>query len=286
MALKLAAPDAEIVVADGDDVQGALSRTRILGIGAHPDDLELMSWHAIASGGPHKSYSGVVVADGADSPRVDGDAAADREDMQRTRRDEQRRAARIGGYAACVLLGYPSAAIKHGCNADVVADLATVLAATRPDAVFTHSPCDFHDTHVAVAMHVIAAARSLPIDVRPRALYGCEVWGGLDWLAAPERVAFDVSEAVELGERLVAVFASQLRGKRYDQAALGRRRANAVFLEPRAADRHAATELALDLSSLLGEPAPDVHAFVMELVNRTRDAISTRIRRFDVGGVG
>ena len=286
MAPKLHAPEAEIVVAEGDEVDAALSRTRILGVGAHPDDLELMSWHAIASGRAHGSYSGVVVADGADSPRKDDDADARRQDLTRTRRDEQRRAARVGGYAACVLLGYPSAAIKHAHNAGLVADLAALLAVTRPEVVYTHSPCDFHDTHVAVALHVIAAARTLPIEARPRALYGCEVWGGLDWLAAPERVAFDVGAAVELGERLVAVFTSQLHGKRYDVAALGRRRANEVFLEPHSVDRHEATELALDLSALLREPAPDVHAFVMELLGRTRDAISARIRRCDVGGGG
>lgn len=284
MALTLAAPTAEIVVADGDDLDGALARSRLIGIGAHPDDLELMSWHAIASGLAQKSYSGIVVADGADSPRANADAAASREEMVRVRRDEQRSAARVGEYAACVLLGYPSADIKHGKNADLIADLAELLAAARPGAVFTHSPCDFHDTHVAVAMHVIAAARTLPIDARPRALYGCEVWGGLDWLAAPERVAFDVSGAVELGERLVASFTSQLRGKRYQEAALGRRRANAVFLEPHAVDRHQATELALDMSALLREPAPDVHAFVMALVSNARDAMSARVRRFAGGG--
>ena len=280
MALKLAAPAAEIVVADGDDVERALARTRVLGIGAHPDDLELMSWHAIAAGRAQRSYSGIVVADGADSPRSAADTTASGDDVKRIRRDEQRRAAAIGDYAACVLLGYASADIKHSLNGALVADLAAVLAATRPDAVFTHSPCDLHDTHVAVTMHVIAAARTLPVDARPRALYGCEVWGGLDWLAAPERVAFDVGDATELGARLLAVFTSQLRSKRYDEAALGRRRANAVFLEPRAIDRHQATELALDLSALLREPAPDVHAFVMGLVARAREAMSERVRRF------
>src|SRR5437870_4539234 len=131
MALVLAAASPEIV-ADGGDVAAALSRTKWLGIGAHPDDLELMSWQAIGTGRPTRSYSGVVVADGADSPRAGAFASVSRDEMVRVRRAEQKRAAAAGGYAACVMLGYPSADIKHGLHAPLVDDLAAVLDAARP----------------------------------------------------------------------------------------------------------------------------------------------------------
>src|SRR5436190_11712524 len=158
MALVLAAASPEIVVDGGGDVGAAFARTKLLGIGAHADDLELMSWHAIGTARATKSYSGVVVADGADSPRAGKFADVSREEMARVRREEQKRAAAAGGYAACVMLGYPSAEIKRGLHAPLVDDLAAVLDAARPEAVFTHNPCDTHETHVAVFMHVVAAA--------------------------------------------------------------------------------------------------------------------------------
>lgn len=284
MPLTLVAPAAEIVVADGDTPELAFARTKLLGIGAHPDDLELMSWHAIGTSRATRSYAGVVVADGADSPRAGRFAAASRDEMIRVRRTEQKRAAVIGEYGALVLLGYASADIKRGLHAPLVDDLAELLDAARPDAVFTHNPCDVHDTHVAVFMHVVAAARSLPSAARPRVLLGCEVWGGLDWLEGVERVAFDVGAFASLGQQLVAVFESQIAGgKRYDEAALGRRRANATFLDPRTVDGHAATELAMDVSALVHDASLDVHDYATALIERMRATASTRLRRFPVG---
>lgn len=281
MALRLAAQNAEVVFADDSD-DNAIGRVKMLGIGAHPDDLELLSWHAIGTARATRSYAGVVVADGADSPRAGAFANMSRAEMTRVRREEQKRAAKLGEYGALVLLGYASADVKHaGLHAPLVDDLVAILDAIRPDAVFTHNPCDTHDTHVAVFAHVMAAARRLSKDARPRALYGCEVWGALDWLDANDRVAFDVSAFVELGVKLVGVFESQIAGgKRYDEAALARRRANATFLDARQVDGHTATELAIDLSALVHDTSIDVHDFAMSLLERRRATASTRIRRF------
>jgi LmbE family N-acetylglucosaminyl deacetylase len=281
MPLVLAAPNAEIVVADED----AWAGTKLLGIGAHPDDLELLSWHAIGSSRATHSYAGVVVADGADSPRAGAFANMSRDEMMRVRRAEQKRAATMGEYGALVLLGYASAAVKErGLHAPLVDDLTAILDAARPDAVFTHNPCDVHDTHVAVCVHVVAAARRLPASARPRALFGCEVWGALDWLEGPERVAFDVSAYAELGPQLIGVFESQIAGgKRYDEAGLGRRRANATFSNAREVDGQSATEIAMDMSALLHDASLDVHAFATALVDRTRASTSARLRRFTGG---
>lgn len=283
LSLKLAAQNAEVVSADEDSDENAIGRVKMLGIGAHPDDLELLSWHAIGTSRATRSYAGVVVADGADSPRAGAFANMSRAEMTRVRREEQKRAAKLGEYAALVLLGYASADVKQerALHAPLVDDLVAILDATRPEAVFTHNPCDTHDTHVAVLAHVIAAARRLPKDARPRALYGCEVWGALDWLDASDRVAFDVSAFVDLGVELVGVFESQIAGgKRYDEAALARRRANATFLDARQVDGHTATELAMDLSALVHDASIDVHDFAMSLLERRRATASTRIRRF------
>ena len=91
--------------------------------------------------------------------------------------------------------------------------------------------------HVAVALRVISALRSIEMNKHPQRLYGLEVWRGLDWLCDDEKVVFDASEQENIARALLGLFDSQISGgKRYDLAALGRRRANATFLEGRSVD--------------------------------------------------
>ncbi|MFP4541109.1 MAG: hypothetical protein ACLFR7_05730, partial [Opitutales bacterium] len=78
---------------------------------------------------------------------------------------------------------------------------------------------------------------ALPPEERPERVLGCEVWRGLDWMPDDEKVPLDVSGNLELAQQLNGVFDSQIvGGKRYDLATIGRRRANATFLESHHAD--------------------------------------------------
>jgi LmbE family N-acetylglucosaminyl deacetylase len=281
--MKLSQPAGRIVVPEGVSESDALARTTHLGVGAHPDDLEIMTWHAISTcfGASDRWFTGLVVADGASSPRGGRYARHTDEEMRGVRWEEQKKAAVVGDYGALVYLGFSSPAVRSRDDAELDADLDASLRATRPEVVFTHNPCDAHDTHVAVAMRVIRAVRALPDAERPAALYGCEVWRSLDWLPEPDRVRFDVSGSEELGGALVAVYDSQIAGgKRYDVAALARRRQNATFGDPRAVDRASATELVMDLTPLVRDPALDVHDFVMAIVDRFSRDVSARMRRF------
>lgn len=261
MALELGHPQAVHFVPDGEPLDTALARTTHLGIGAHQDDLELMATSAILEcfGRRDRWFSGVVVTDGANSPRAGGYAAYDACAMREVRKREQNKAAQIGEYAVQLQLGYPSAAVK-GNAAPVVDDLERVLLATRPQQVFTHSLSDRHDTHVAVVLRVLAACRRLPSDALPQRLVGCEVWGDLDWLPTAERVALPLGSREHLQSALLGVFDSQLEGgKRYDLAAMGRRRAHATFSESHDVDRVPGLVWAMDLTRLLREGDPAEH---------------------------
>ena len=115
--------------------------------------------------------------------------------------------------------------------------------------MFTHNLADKHDTHVAVALQVIAAIRSLPASERPQKLYGCEVWRDLDWMVDSDKVAFDLSEHENLQAALLGVFDSQISGgKRYDLATMGRRRANATYYASHGVDVSRAMAYAMDLT--------------------------------------
>jgi LmbE family N-acetylglucosaminyl deacetylase len=269
----------ELYAPDGAAASEALFRTTHLGVGAHADDLEIMAIHGILAchQASDRSFTGVVVTDGVGGGRADGtlDDAA----LRDTRRAEQKRAAELGRYGAVVFLDHASSAVKDPANERVRDDLCTLLRATRPDVVYTHALADSHDTHVAVALRLIDACRRLAPEERPARVLGCEVWRDLDWLDDADKVELALDGNTELQAALIGSFTSQLgAGKRYDLAALGRRRAHAVFSDARGADRHEGVVWAMDLTPLAhGSAEPVEHVRV--LLQRFSSDVTSRVER-------
>jgi LmbE family N-acetylglucosaminyl deacetylase len=275
---------AEIFVPDGLPVEEALARTTHMAIGAHQDDLEIMAYDGILRcfGQSDKWFCGVVVTDGSGSPRDDLYKDYTDAEMRVIRRKEQKKAATVGEYAAQVLLDYPSSAVKDGTNSNIVEDIARLLKATRPQVIYTHNLADKHDTHVAVALRMIAAIRSLPVEERPQKLYGCEVWRDLDWLMDTDKVVFDVSAHENLQVALLGVFDSQIcGGKRYDLATMGRRRANATYFAAHGVDISTGMTFAMDLTPLVEDPAKDVRGFVQGFIERFAQDVAERLAKLE-----
>lgn len=273
---------AEVFVPDGLAVEDALARTTHLAIGAHQDDLEIMAFEGIQHCFQREDrwFCGVVVTDGSGSPRDALYKDYSDEAMRAVRRREQKKAAVVGEYGALVLLDYPSRMVVDGRNQAPVEDLMRLLRATRPAVVYTHNLADRHDTHVAVALRVIQAARLLPAEERPPRLLGCEVWGGLDWLVGSDKVSLDVSARENLQAALLGVFDSQISGgKRYDLATMGRRRANATYFASHGVDTATGLTFAMDLTPLIQDPEYDIEAYAQELVMRFARDIAARIQR-------
>ena len=273
-------PTAHIFVPDSLEPQAALARTTHMGIGAHQDDLEIMAIDGILRCFAQTDhwFTGVVVSDGRGSPRAGIYADTSDEQMRHIRIQEQKKAAMIGEYAAQVFLDYPSAALKTAGNQASVADLAHLFSLARPQIVTTHNLADKHEHHVAVALKVIAALRSLPAGARPQHLYGCEVWRDLDWLVDSDKVAFDVSSAENLQMALLGVFDSQISGgKRYDLAAMGRRRAHATYHASHATDASTGMVFAMDLTPLIEDDSLDIADFVQAHIDRFAADVQARI---------
>ena len=273
---------AEIYVPDGRPAGDALGRTTHLAIGAHQDDLEIMAFDGILKcfQQADRWFTGVVVTDGAGSPRDGLYASYTDEQMREVRRREQKKAAYVGDFGAVVLLDYPTSAVKNAADLRPHDDIADLLRATRPEVVYTHNLADKHDTHVAVALRTIGAIRSLPADVRPTRLYGCEVWRDLDWMLDEEKVAFDLSAHENLQAALLGVFDSQISGgKRYDLATQGRRRAHATYAASHGTDSAALVNYAMDLTPLVVDPSIDPAAFVAGFIDRFRSEVLDRIGR-------
>ena len=93
--MKLFQPAADLFVPDGVAVESALSRTTHLCVAAHQDDIEIMAYHGVAEcfGRKDKWFTGVVVTNGAGSPRTGIYGDFTDEEMQQVRVGEQRKAA-------------------------------------------------------------------------------------------------------------------------------------------------------------------------------------------------
>ena len=273
---------AEIFVPDGLPAGKALARTTHMAIGAHQDDLEIMAIDGILAcfQQADRWLTGVIVTNGSGSPRDDLYRDYTDEAMREVRTKEQKKAAVMGDYAAQVLLDYPSGVVKDSSNKDPVEDLALLLKLAQPAVVYTHNLADKHDTHVAVTLRVIEAARNLSEAERPQRLYGCEVWRDLDWMIDEEKVAFDCSAHENLQGALLGVFDSQVcGGKRYDLATMGRRRANATYHASHGTDVATGLVYAMDLTPLIEAPSADIQGYVQDFIDRFGQEVRDRMRR-------
>ena len=280
--MQLTNDGAQIYVPDGLDADAAIARTTHMAVGAHQDDIPIMAHHGILScfGDDDRWYFAVTVTDGAGSPRSAHYADYSDDEMRAVRIVEEKKAGVVGEYGAVALLDYPSSAAKDGGNDAIVSELAALITAAAPDVVYTHNLADKHDTHVAVALRTIAALRKVPVEARPAAIYGCEVWRDLDWLCDDDKVVFDVTDRENVAAALMGVYDSQVSGgKRYDLATAGRRLANATFSESHAVDTAAALIYAMDLQPLVTDPSLDPSELVVDNIRRMEREITARLGR-------
>lgn len=280
--MKFKIDTATVYVPDGSPVDDAVAKTTHMAISAHQDDIEIMAYHGVVEcfGKDDKAFMGAVVTNGSGSPRDDLYADYSDDEMQKIRRLEQKKAAFVGEYCAQALLDFPSGAVKDGKNPDVVNDIKQLLLAARPKVVYTHNLADKHDTHVAVALRVISAIRALPKDARPEKVYGCEVWRNLDWPVDEDKVVFDVGAHENLAAALLGVFDSQIcGGKRYDLAALGRRRSNATFFASHGVDDSDGLTFGIDLTGLIEDDSIDPLDYINGYIDRFAAEVKGRYNK-------
>jgi len=280
MELRLRKTGNEIFIPDGSAVPGAITRTSYLGVAAHPDDLEIMAYHGILKcfASDEDYFFGVIVTDGAGSPRAGLYKRYTDEEMKLVRKKEQKKAALVGEYAGVAFLNYSSSEVKDAKNLSPKDDIKELVTLARPKVIYTHNPADKHDTHVAVGLRTIQALRELPAELRPEKVFGCEVWRDLDWMLDEDKVGLDVSDHQNLATSLVSVFDSQVAGgKGYDMATIGRRRAHATYYATHDVDVATSMIFAMDLTALVSDPSLDIKEFICRYINRFAADVSQRI---------
>lgn len=242
-----------------------------MGIGAHPDDLEIIAIRGIgiSLNFEQRRFTGVTVTDGSGGTRKECFKEMSEEAMAGKRLEEQNIAATLGKYALQYNLNYKSADIRDP-NAELskalVKEISDIVHTLQPHAIYTHSPFDNHPTHVAVMRAVIDALRSLPGAERPLELYGCEVWGSLDWLPEGRKKFMDVTQFTDLQRQLISCHESQHDENRsYDEGTVGREFSNATYAHPRVNGVGAAV-LAVDLMPLMDRLDLSIYDFAKEIL--------------------
>lgn len=282
--MKFSHPAADIYVPDARLApDAALARTTHLCVAAHQDDIEIMAYHGIAEcfGRTDRWFSGVVVTNGAGSPRAGVYANFTDAQMQDVRRAEQRKAALVGDYSIQLQLAHPSSAVKEKGNAAVQADLVAIFAAAKAGVVYLHQPADKHDTHIGVLAHSIAALRKIPAEHRPKRVLGCEVWRDLDWMVDSDKQVLDAGQFPNIAAALVGVFDSQITGgKRYDLATAGRRIAHATYHTSHATDQFQGITWAMDLTPLVNDPALSIADYTQAHLERFQQDVAARLAKF------
>ena len=270
----------DLFVLDGAPPEAALARTTHLCIAAHQDDIEIMAYHGIAECFGHKDkwFAGVVATNGAGSPRSGIYGSYTDEEMQKVRLIEQRKAAYVGDYASQIQLGYTSSQVKNPAETALVDDLKQILRAMQPEVVYLHNPADKHDTHIGVLLRSIAALRAVRDTVRPKKVYGCEVWRNLDWMPDEAKQVLPSSAKPNIAAALVGVFDSQISGgKRYDLATAGRRLANATYFASHGTDQETALSFAMDLTPLIEDPSLSIANYVLGFIDSFRADVQRRL---------
>ncbi|MDR3186019.1 MAG: PIG-L family deacetylase [Christensenellaceae bacterium] len=245
-------------------------------ISAHQDDIEIMCPQGIIKciNRLDLGLVSVVVTDGAGSPRSGEFENCTDSEMMEIRWEEQREASRIGDYTDLIMLKHTSATLKDRDDLVVTNDLESIVRFYSPQTIYIHNLADKHPTHVNVALRSIDAIRRLDKDIRPKKLYGCEVWRSLDWLSDNDKVVFDLSGHDALLNRMLSVFKSQIAGgKRYDLATEGRRRANATYANSHGVDNFSMAAYAMDLTILIEDDTQNVREFILRQIDKFKSEI-------------
>jgi len=280
--MKFNMPGAQLFIPDDAPEQQALQRTTCMGVSAHQDDLEIMSYAGIIEcfQNAEKWFGGVIMTNGGGAPRADMYADYTDEMMIDVRAVEQKKAAYVGEYGFQALMHYPSSAIKDPADTAPTEELRALLQIAQPDVIYTHNLADKHDTHVAVTVSVIEACRQLPAEARPKQVIGCEVWRDLDWLNDGDKVLLDCTSHENLQAALLGVFDSQVcGGKRYDIATLGRRRAHATYWESHGVDQAELLNFGMDLTPLINDPDMGVADLVKTYIDSFYAEVAERISK-------
>ena len=167
--------------------------TRVLVVGAHPDDEVLGCGGTIARHAAEGDLvSALLIADGETS-RGAGNIPR--------RRQAAQTAATALGLESVTTLDYPDNRLDSVALLDIVQSIERVIAEKRPDVVYTHHAGDLNIDHAIVHRAVLTACRPATAG-GVRAIYAFEVPSSTEW-GATTLAPFVPTRFVDISATLV-----------------------------------------------------------------------------------
>ncbi len=240
-----------------------------------------LSRHRQCFGRSDQWFTGVVVTNGAGSPRTGIYGHYTDEEMQRVRLREQRKAAYVGEYACVIQLGYSSSAVKDPNNAGVREDLLAIFRLAKPEVVYLHNPG--RQARYARGQRPCGPSRRCASWARsfvPRRSTAAKC--GATWTGCRTRTSrcCRSPRRPTWRPRWWALFDSQVSGgKRYDLATAGRRLANATYYASHATDVETALTYAMDLTPLIEDPGLSVAAYTLGFIDKLKADVEARLKK-------
>ena len=122
---------------------------KVVGIGSHPDDVELGMGGTLAKHHANGDETQMILCT---LGGVSGDP--------KERKEEAYKAANILGVKKLHILNYPVSKLNKP-TVEFAKIIKKLICKINPDRVYTHSPFDYHQVHVGVSKSVIAAAKDV-----------------------------------------------------------------------------------------------------------------------------
>jgi LmbE family N-acetylglucosaminyl deacetylase len=249
--------------------KGKRGPVKFLGICLRPTDCEVMAIDGIQRGYRASKYTFacVVTSDGADSERSGRYAKATDKRMAQVVMGEQKRAANIGRYNSVYFMNYSTDEVKDQENEDIINEYVEIIKELKPRILYTYSLLDRNPLHVAVAVKVINALRTMKRGDQPKVLYGCESERDLEWVNQDKIVTFNISKNMRLQRQLISAHKSANISRDYVNATIGRRLVNAVFNKDEKKKSAKLTAKAINMTTLLRRKEFPIKRFAMSFID-------------------
>lgn len=248
-------------------------------IAAHKDDGEMIGIKAIDdSFKKDESLVMIILTNGSGCPRIGEYASISDEDMVEIRTAEQKRAAEIGRYNTLYLLDYSSKLVQEK-DKKIKQEIVEILNRyPNVENIYIHNPFDRHKTHVATCEISVQAIKEVYSHGRLpnlKKVLGVEIWRCLDWLPDNFKVVIDTSGSEFLSQNIMSVFVSQNLAKKYDEAIIARRLANATFNSSHESNAYTSLTYAIDLIGVV----TNVNKKLLDLLTNVLDLFEKNLRQ-------
>jgi len=187
---------------------------RILAIGAHPDDLEILCGGTLAKYAENgDEITMAVVTDGAA-----GSTELAIEELRKLRRQEAEESAKLIG-ADFIWLGEPDELFFE--NKESRLKILDLIRKAKPDVIITHAPSDYHPDHQAVSHAILNASfvATLPniksaheAHERVCPIYYMDTLAGVNFQPSDY---VDITAHFGMKQQMLACYTSQIRWLQY-----------------------------------------------------------------------